>query len=93
MIFVTDLDKTFLKSDLSISNFSKNIWNSFPFPLTITTARSYKGSTTLLKGLNLKYPLILLDGAMVAKSDGRVIIPIPKINGTFIFGVKEGEKG
>jgi len=22
-----------------------------------------------------------------------MVIPIPKINGTFIFGVKEGEKG
>ncbi|GAB6074166.1 HAD-IIB family hydrolase [Nautilia lithotrophica] len=73
MIFVTDLDKTFLRSDLTISEFSKNIWNNFPFPLTIATARSYKGSTSLLKGLNLKYPMVLLDGAMIADSKGRVI--------------------
>ena len=65
MIFVTDLDKTFLRSDLSISEFSKKVWNSFPYPLTIATARSYKGVTSLLKGINLKYPLILLDGAMI----------------------------
>ena len=65
MIFVTDLDKTFLSSDLSISEFSKKFWNSFPYPLTIATARSYKGVTSLLKGINLKYPLILLDGAMI----------------------------
>jgi len=93
MIFVTDLDKTFLKSDLSISDFSKNIWNSFPFPLTVATARSYKGSTTLLKGLNLKYPLILLDGAMIAKSDGSVIKinDIDKKTGDEVINIIEKE--
>ncbi len=73
MIFITDLDKTFLRSDLSVSEFSVNIWNSFSYPLTIATARSYKGATTLLKNINLKYPLILLDGAMIANPDGNVI--------------------
>jgi len=73
MIFVTDLDKTFLRSDLTISEFSRNVWNNFPLPLTIATARSYKGSASLLKGLNLKYPMVLLDGAMIADSEGRVI--------------------
>ena len=73
MIFVTDLDKTFLRSDLSVSEFSKKVWNEFKYPLSIATARSYKGSTTLLKGLNLKYPLILLDGAMIANPDGKII--------------------
>ncbi|ACM93020.1 conserved hypothetical protein [Nautilia profundicola AmH] len=73
MIFVTDLDKTFLRSDLSLSDYSKNVWNSFVYPLTIATARSYKGATTLLKGLNLKYPLVLLDGAMIAMPDGKIL--------------------
>ncbi|MEO1958910.1 MAG: HAD family hydrolase [Nautiliaceae bacterium] len=73
MMFVTDLDKTFLRSDLSISEFSQKVWNSFKYPLTISTARSYKGSVSLLKGLELKYPLILLDGAMIANPDGEII--------------------
>jgi len=73
MIYITDLDKTFLRSDLSVSEFSKNVWNSFNKPLTIATARSYKGATTLLKGLKLNFPLILLDGAMIAKPSGEVI--------------------
>ncbi|MEO1928370.1 MAG: HAD family hydrolase [Nautiliaceae bacterium] len=73
MMFVTDLDKTFLRSDLSVSEFSKQVWNGFKYPITIATARSYKGSVGLLKGLELKYPLILLDGAMIAKPDGEII--------------------
>jgi Cof subfamily protein (haloacid dehalogenase superfamily) len=73
MMFVTDLDKTFLRSDLSVSEFSRRVWNEFRYPITIATARSYKGSIGLLEGLNLKYPLILLDGAMIAKPDGEII--------------------
>jgi len=73
MIFVTDLDKTFLRSDLSISEFSKNIWNNFKYPITIATARSYTGSIGLLKGLKLKNPMILLDGAMICSPDGEVL--------------------
>jgi len=73
MIFVTDLDKTFLRSDLSVSEFSRKVWNEFKYPLSVATARSYKGTISLLKGLELKYPLVLLDGAMIASSDGKVI--------------------
>ena len=73
MIFITDLDKTFLRSDLSVSEFSKNVWNNFEYPLTVATARSYTGAITLLKGLKLDYPLVVLDGAMIASNDGRVI--------------------
>ncbi len=71
--FVTDLDKTFLRSDLSISDFSKKVWNSFDRPITIATARSYTGATKLLKGLNLYHPMILLDGAMIASSNGEIL--------------------
>jgi Cof subfamily protein (haloacid dehalogenase superfamily) len=67
--FLTDLDKTFLRSDLSLSDFSKRVWNSFEAPLSIATARSLKGATTLLQGLKLNYPMILLDGAMIATKD------------------------
>ncbi len=73
MIFVTDLDKTFLRSDLTISDFTKKVWNEFKYPLTVATARSYTGSIGLLKGLRLQNPMILLDGAMIAKPDGEII--------------------
>ncbi|NPA03797.1 MAG: HAD-IIB family hydrolase [Epsilonproteobacteria bacterium] len=72
-LFVSDLDKTFLRSDLSVSEFSKKVWNSFPLPLTIATARSFTGATKLLKGLRLNYPLILLDGVMISLPTGEIL--------------------
>ncbi len=71
--FITDLDKTLLRSDLSISPFTKKIWNGFDRPLSIATARSYTGAKKLLQGLDLKHPMILLDGAVIADPDGRLI--------------------
>ncbi len=75
-IFITDLDKTFLKSDLSVGEFSKEIWNDLAkrgVPLGIATARSLKKSLEFLEGLQLNIPLILLDGAMVATMDKKPI--------------------
>ena len=75
-IFITDLDKTFLKSDLSVGEFSKDVWNDLAkkgVPLGIATARSFKKSLEFLDGLQLNIPLILLDGAMVATADKKPI--------------------
>ncbi len=75
-IYITDLDKTFLKSDLSVGEFSKEVWNDLAgrgVPLGIATARSLKKSLEFLEGLRLDIPLILLDGAMVATADKKPI--------------------
>ena len=71
--FITDLDKTFLRSDLSVSPFAKKVWNSFDKPLTIATARSYTGATKLLEGVRLTRPMILLDGAMITAPNGEIM--------------------
>ena len=75
-IFITDLDKTFLKSDLSVGEFSQDVWNDLAkkgVPLGIATARSLKKSLEFLEGLQLDIPLILLDGAMVATAEKKPI--------------------
>jgi len=75
-LYITDLDKTFLRTDLSISAYSKEVWNKKVKEgdlLSIATARSLKKSLDFLQDLELKVPMILLDGAMVAKSDGEII--------------------
>ena len=75
-IFITDLDKTFLKNDLHVGEFSKEVWNTLTkkgIPLGIATARSLKKSLEFLEGLQLNIPLVLLDGAMVATKEGKVI--------------------
>ena len=74
-LILSDLDFTLLRSDLSISNFTKNIWNEAAkkFKLSIATARSFTGVTELLKGIHLKEPLILLDGTIISSPDGKII--------------------
>jgi Cof subfamily protein (haloacid dehalogenase superfamily) len=74
-IYITDLDHTFLRSDLSVSDYTKKIWNSYEKEaiLTIATARTYKKTTQFLKGVALNAPMILLDGALIATADKKII--------------------
>jgi len=75
MLILSDLDFTLLKTDLSISDYTKDIWNKTAnkHKLSIATARSYTGVRELLKGLNLTEPLILLDGTIIAAPNGDII--------------------
>ncbi len=74
-IFITDLDHTFLHTSQRVSNFSKEIWNqkSKHALLSVATARSFSKTQEFLKGLKLNLPLILLDGAMVATPEKKLI--------------------
>jgi len=74
-LFITDLDHTFLHSTQSVSQFSKQIWNEKAnhAMLSIATARSFSKTEEFLKGLHLKQPLTLLDGAMVTTTDKKII--------------------
>ena len=74
-VYLTDLDHTFLRSDQSVSAFSRDVWNRIaPYStLSIATARSFSKSQLFLKTLHLTAPLILLDGAMVVTPDKEVI--------------------
>jgi len=74
-LFITDLDHTFLHSNQSVSIFSKQIWNekSQYALLSVATARSFSKTQEFLEGLELNLPLILLDGAMIATTDKKLI--------------------
>ena len=74
-IYITDLDHTFLRSDLSISDFSAQIWNKKAESsiMTIATARSFQKSQELLKKININAPMILLDGTVVITPERKVI--------------------
>ena len=74
-IFITDLDHTFLRNDLSISKYTKNIWNSYADNsiLSIATARTYMKTAQFLGGVHLNAPMILLDGALIATMDKKII--------------------
>jgi len=74
-LYITDLDHTFLHSSQTVSDFSKEVWNrkANHALLSIATARSFSKTHEFLDGLILKAPLILLDGAMVATTEKRLI--------------------
>ena len=74
-IYITDLDHTFLRSDLSISPFSIDAWNTKAEHslMGIATARSFSKSKELLDKLHINAPLILLDGSIIVTSERKLI--------------------
>lgn len=74
-IYITDLDHTFLRTNLSLSDFSKEIWNgmSGDSVMSIATARTYKKSMQFLKDIEINAPMILLDGALIATRERKII--------------------
>ena len=75
-LYITDLDKTLLRSDLTVSDYSVKVWNRLAeqnIKLTVATARSAPKTLELLKDLKLHHPLIVMDGAMIIAPDGDVM--------------------
>jgi hypothetical protein len=74
-LYITDLDHTFLHSSQTVSSFSKEVWNQKANHalLSVATARSFSKTHEFLEGLKLKAPLILLDGAMVATTEKKLL--------------------
>ncbi|WP_455757418.1 Cof-type HAD-IIB family hydrolase [Sulfurimonas sp.] len=74
-IYITDLDHTFLRNDLSISDYTKTIWNAKANDsiLSVATARTYKKTAQFLDGVHINAPMILLDGALIATMDKKII--------------------
>ena len=74
-IYITDLDHTFLRNDLSISDYTKKIWNSFAQEsiVGIATARTYMKTAQFLGGVEVNAPMILLDGSLIATIDKKII--------------------
>jgi len=74
-LFLTDLDHTFLRDDLSISSFTKTTWNAMAknHIMGIATARTYKKSEQFLRGLHINTPMILLDGSLIVSADKKIL--------------------
>lgn len=74
-IYITDLDHTFLRNDLSLSDYTKTIWNAKTKTslMSVATARTYKKTVEFLKGVHTNAPMILLDGALIATREKKII--------------------
>lgn len=67
-LYVTDLDGTLLRSDTSISEYSKVTLNRLieeGVMFTYATARSYMSASPLVKSLNLCCPAVIFNGVFV----------------------------
>lgn len=74
-IFITDLDHTFLRTDLSLSEFTKETWNKAAKHsiMSVATARTYKKTLQFIKDIEINAPMILLDGALIATVEKKII--------------------
>ncbi len=74
-IYITDLDHTFLRSDLGISEFTRSVWNEKArhHRLSVATARSFKKTEQFLGNLHVNAPMILLDGSLIVSEDKKII--------------------
>lgn len=71
-IFVCDLDGTLLRSDGTLSAFSKHGLNRLleaGVKLTVASARGTPGMRSLLSGVDFRLPVIELNGAFVSEID------------------------
>ncbi len=74
-LYITDIDHTFLRSDLSLSPFSIEAWNTKAQSalMGIATARSFTKSKEMLSQLHINAPMILLDGAIIVTPEQELI--------------------
>lgn len=74
-LFLTDLDHTFLRDDLSISEYTLTTWNNMAqnHIMGIATARTYKKATQFLDGLHINAPMILLDGSLIITQEKKIL--------------------
>jgi Cof subfamily protein (haloacid dehalogenase superfamily) len=73
--YISDLDHTLLRSDLSVSSYTAEVWNRMGrnATLSVATARSYKKAAQFLTQLHLNAPLVLLDGSLVVTPEKKII--------------------
>ena len=71
-LYVSDLDGTLMRNDLSISDFSIGVINELAekgFAFTYATARSINSAREITGRLNLKLPVITRNGAVLADNN------------------------
>ncbi|WP_456433600.1 HAD-IIB family hydrolase [Nitratifractor sp.] len=74
-LYLSDLDKTLLRDDLSIGEYTRRVWNEAHrrgARLSVATARSLTGVRKLLRGMRVDEPMILLDGVVIATMEGEL---------------------
>jgi len=71
-VYISDLDGTLLGNNAKLSSFSKEVLNELlqqGLQFTVASARSVVSMQTMLKGLNLRLPVIEFNGAFISDLD------------------------
>ena len=66
-IYMADLDGTLLRSDGTLSDYTKTTLNALierGLQFTVNTSRTPDSAMSVLQGLRLKLPIILMNGSM-----------------------------
>lgn len=72
-LYLTDLDGTLLRSDASLSEFTRNALNGLiekGLIFSFATARSFNTSVPLLEGVKLNMPMIVHNGSFIVQPNG-----------------------
>ena len=74
-LFITDLDHTLLRSDRTLSDFTRDTLNETAKKsrISIATARSFFSSSEVVKNIDINTPMILLDGALITTKEKSLI--------------------
>jgi 5-amino-6-(5-phospho-D-ribitylamino)uracil phosphatase len=76
LFFVTDLDKTLLRSDATLSDYSAMRLSRFVqegIQITFATARGLLSTKSIINGVKIKLPQIFYNGALLVDGEGEVI--------------------
>lgn len=89
-LYVSDLDGTLLDKDAQISEFTIQTINELQkkgLDFTVATARSAATVLKIIEDLNLKSPVILLNGVCIYDVIARKYVKIEKISRDAVYGI------
>lgn len=76
-LYITDLDKSWLHSDQTVSTYGINVWNKLidmEIKLTYATARSHEKAKSLLRGHKFNTPSVVLNGSVIMSPRGDILV-------------------
>ncbi|MEJ2682493.1 MAG: HAD-IIB family hydrolase [Gammaproteobacteria bacterium] len=76
-MYITDLDKSWLHSDLTVSAYGISIWNKvidMEVSLTYATARSHEKAKSLLQSHKFNTPSVVLNGSVIMSPEGDILV-------------------